>query len=356
MVIASVAVAVSETFAGLVESLENTAPESTWAVVVSLTMLMATPAPTPTVPAPSSLAIALAVLATLEVADSVRSPPLSWSPGGPRPAFDMTNALVVMSAIVSASEPAMPTFPPPAPEVASVSRVCVPSLPPELRMAATSDSPFERTSTSVPTIAWFMTVTRLIATAAPMFAVFALVALALAFAFESVSEDEPRLSPPAPPVLTTRRTPAIVASAVVVTIAMATAAATVTFVPPLPPFSPVLASGVFLPVVLPLESLVVATSRFLSAFSLTSLSEVSFEPGFVSFFSSAPAELACASVSFDDEPSARKLTGPFAVRDRPSVDSTSWFAIKSASDMPIPALPPFVSPDAFVVVFAFCVA
>ena len=147
------------------------------------------------------------------------------------------------------------------------------------------------------------------------------------------------------------------ASAEVVTIAMATAAATVTVVPPLPPFSPLFAFGVFLPAVLPLESLVFADVQVRVGLAVHVLVRGVGRPWRSSFFSSAPAELACASVSFEDEPSAREAHGPVrASGSGCSVDSTSWFAIRRASDRPIPALPPFVSPDAVVVVLAFCVA
>ena len=163
---------------------------------MSLTMLMATPAPTPTVPASLSLAIALAVLATLEVADSVRSWPLSWSPGGPRPAFDMT---ICTGRDVGDRERERAGDADLAAAGArsrlGVERVLAVAAA-RLRMAAVSASPCEWMRTSVPTTAVFVILTRLIATAAPMFAVFALVALPFALTVESTSSDELRLTPP----------------------------------------------------------------------------------------------------------------------------------------------------------------
>ena len=322
VVIVSVLVAVNETFAGLVVTpVANKAPKSIEAVVVSLTMLIATPAPTPTLVESVSFTIAFAVLDTLDVAESERSPPLSSSGGGPRLAFDRTNAPVLMSAIVRANAPATATLPPPAPAVASVSSVCLPS--PELRMAAFNPRPFDLRRTSMPTVAEFVILTRLIATAAPMFAVFALVALPFALTVESASSDELRFSAlPTPPPVVTMRPPARAVMAMTVTMAMAAAAATVTVVPP---FSPLFASGVVVePEFLPLDALDVSlpTFRLSSAFLLTVLPLLSVSSAPEPDFSAAPAELAVASVSFDEEPSARKLTSPAAVRLRSSWEST----------------------------------
>jgi hypothetical protein len=143
-----------------------------------------------------------------------------------------------------------------------------------------------------------------------------------------------------------------------VTSAIATAAATVTFVPP---FSPLFACGVLdLLEPLPPAPLAVASpvARFASAFSFTVdfVGESSPDSGFESFFSFAPAELAFASVTFAEEPSALNETLPVAVRFRSSCESTRCSADTSASERPMPALPPFVAPLAFVVVEAVCVA
>jgi hypothetical protein len=76
----------------------------------------------------------------------------------------------------------------------------------------------------------------------------------------------------------------------------------------------------------------------------------------LSFLPSEPAALAVASVSFEEEPSAAKLTSPPAVRFRPRVEKTEWLASRSASERPMPALPPLVEPFAMVFVDTVCVA
>ena len=135
------------------------------------------------------------------------------------------------------------------------------------------------------------------------------------------------------------------------------AAATVTFVPP---FSPLFASGVPVePEPVPAEfcERVLPWPRFASALSLTvGCAEPSPSVAPLPLFSFAPAELAAASVTFADEPSAVKLTLPPAVRSRSSCESTRWLTTASASESPMPALPPFVAPFAFVVTDAVCVA
>ena len=125
----------------------------------------------PTVPDSSVFAFAFVVLTTTDAAESVRSFNSGCGPGGPRPALEWISAFVLTSAISSASEPAIATLPPPAPAVESVTKVCLPSAPPAFRIAAASSRPLDETSASVPTVASFVTFTRLIATAAPMFAV-----------------------------------------------------------------------------------------------------------------------------------------------------------------------------------------
>ena len=70
----------------------------------------------------------------------------------------------------------------------------------------------------------------------------------------------------------------------------------------------------------------------------------SVSPAALLFFSGAPAELAVDCVSVDELPSAWNVTAPPAVRLRLRVDSTSWSARTSASERPIPAVPPFVDP------------
>ena len=329
----------------------TTAPASIEAVVLSWTTLIAAPAPIPTVPASLSFAIALAVLSTDEVADRVRSLPDRLS--APTPVLWIW-ALVPMSAMVSAREPANPNLPLPAPAVASVSRLCLPSLPPELFIAAIRLRPGADTVVPTPVLAWLVTLTRLIATAAPMLALLASVALPDAMTLESVSSEELRLTDP---VAVTETPSASVASARAVTIPMATAAATVTL---LPPPSPVLASGVFEePESLPLALVEVSLPSFnwSSDFLFTSLLDESVSPGADVFLPSAPAELALASVSLADEPSAAKLTvPPVWVRLRFSCDWTMWLATSIATEMPMPALPPLVAPLALVVADADCVA
>ena len=70
------------------------------------------------------LGVAVTVLATEEEAVSDATPPSRSCPGGPRPAFERTSALLVMFAIVIANEPATPRSPSPTPEVASATRSC----------------------------------------------------------------------------------------------------------------------------------------------------------------------------------------------------------------------------------------
>ena len=327
----------------------SAAPSSMDAVVVSKTMLRAAPAPIPTVPASLSFAIALSVLETDEAADRVTS--LEFMFGGARAPFDLISAFVVTSAMVSANEPAMPTLPLPAPEVASASKLCFVS-PALLRIAAARVSPCELTVASVPTTAAFVTVASTIATAAPMFRELASTAEPLPFAVPSVfAEVESVTRPP----LVTVRPSAIWASDCEVIIVIAAAAATSTEVPPLPLLSsPLFAAGVFVfPESLPLapERRAVGVREVRVGLAVHVLAARCRRP-----LPFAPFELAVASLSVDEEPSAVKLTAPVAVRLRSSCESTRWFATVSASERPMPALPPFVAPVAVVVTFAVCVA
>jgi hypothetical protein len=193
VVIVSVSVALSVTFAGC-DVASKVAPESIEAVVVSLTMLIATPAPMPTVPASSSFAFAFAVLSTTDAAERMRSDPFSLSPGGPRAELVESSALVVMSAIVRARAPEMPTLPAPAPEVASVSKEFLPFAPVPLFMSALSARPFVLKMSLTPAIAWFLIVMSLIETAAAMLAVAPFTALAFVLTVESASSVVFRLA------------------------------------------------------------------------------------------------------------------------------------------------------------------
>ncbi len=328
---ASLPVAVSVTL----RAPDRAAPSSTEAVVMSSTMLMAAPAPTPTLLESLSLALALAVLLTADPAVRVRSPPLRLSPN--EGAVVLTSALVSMSAMVSASEPATATLPPPAPAVDSVSSVSMPSPPPVVRMTALSVRPSAETWVPTPVVAALVILTRLMATAAPMLAVFALVPLPLALTVESASSEV--FMAAAPDVL--RLTPsATVASALAVMIAIAAAAATVTVVPP---FSPLFAFGVLEePESLPaaLFDVLLPSASWLSALVLTSLPVSSVAVSLELDFSLLPAELALASVSLPEWPSAASVTSPPAVRLRLSWEAAMWLATRSAIEMPMPALPP----------------
>jgi hypothetical protein len=262
-------------------------------------------------------------------------------------------ALVLTSAISRASEPAIATLPPPAPAVESVTNECLPSEPPEFRITAASSSPLDAIRVSSPTVASFVTLTRLIATAAPMLAVVAFVALPSALAVESVSAEVLNF---AEPVVVRFRSSASLAIDFEVMIAIAAAAATVTVVPP---FSPLFASGVedepelwpplFVDALLPVP-------RFSFAFWFVLWPELSVSSSPEPDLPSAPAELAIACVSFEDEPSAVKLTLPPAVRFRFSCESTRWLETARPSERPMPALAPLVAPFAFVVALAVCVA
>ena len=245
---------------------EITALLSMRAVVASLTLLIAAPAPMPTVPASVSFAMAFAVLETDEVAVRERLP-VRASPGGPRVEFGPISAFVSTSASVSASEPAMPNLPLPAPAVDSVSKVFFPSEPPvvALGITALSARPLESITLLAPIVARFWILTRLIATAAPMLAELPPVALPFPFAVESASSVVPKLAAPvgAESVSGPSGMPEI---ACAVMIAIPAAAATVTLVPPP---SPLFAAGVLLePEPLPLLDIDVSfpSARFLSAF------------------------------------------------------------------------------------------
>ena len=96
------------------------------ALVVSLTMFRATDAPMPAFSLgwPSSPGNAFAVEEASDVAVRVASPDMAITVvGGPRAGSERTAAEVSRLTMLSAKEPARPTLPPPAPEVASAANV-----------------------------------------------------------------------------------------------------------------------------------------------------------------------------------------------------------------------------------------
>ena len=209
MVIESVEVAVS------VRLFAPVSVPSSPARVESVMRFSATEAPRPNdVPETFAAGSAFEVESTLEPPVSVTFPAAVTAP--------VISAAVVTLPITSENEPAMPTLPPPAPEVASASRLCF------------SPAPFipAETLTSVPpavpaTEASFVTFASVIATAAPTFAVPPFVAEPFAFDFASVFAAV--ASESAPPAVT------VVPSAIVEVVelsAMETATAAATEMPP----------------------------------------------------------------------------------------------------------------------------
>ena len=189
------------------------------------------------------------------------------------------------------TEPATPIVPAAAPEVVSVSNVLVESLPFTVS-SADSVTPTELTVEPTPIDAWFVTVTRLTATAAPTPSVPASVAEPSAVAFPSAFSDDESVSRP---VVVIERPSGSVAVADAVWMLIEIAAATSTAEPPL---SEVVAFGVVdLPEPeAPFEPAVLLPKPSWS-FDCLFVSPASFE-----FLSFAPAALATESASLAEAP------------------------------------------------------
>ena len=208
--------------------LSRRAPSSIVAVVESLTMLSATAAPTPRLepPPPEPTGSAFTTLLETEVADSVTSPVVASTVGGPRIGSLRSDAEVVTLMIASASEPATPTVPPPAPDAASAPNSCF-ELPPTDAplMPAVSTTPFEVVCAPPSIDAWLTTFASVIATPAPIAAAPPLAAEPSACEVASVSADDASVSvPPA----TTLSPAGTFAREIELAIVIATAAATLT--------------------------------------------------------------------------------------------------------------------------------
>ena len=74
------------------------------------------------------------------------------------------------------------------------------------------------------------------------------------------------------------------------------------------------------------------------------------------FSSSAPATLAVASLSEDDEPSALNVIAPVAVMSREVMACTVWCAYVTEMEAPTPTLVAWVFPTVVVVTEAVCLA
>ena len=142
----------------------SVAPFARSAVVCSVTMFSATAAPTPTffVVTASCAGSAFAVEDDFDAADSVTSPVPASTLAAPS-----TSARVVRLTIWIATDPATPTFPPPAPEVASVSKVSVESVPTAV-MPASRVTPVAWTVAPASTTASLTTFASVTETATPM--------------------------------------------------------------------------------------------------------------------------------------------------------------------------------------------
>ena len=196
----------------------------------------------------------------------------------------------------SASEPAMPTVPAPAPDVDVAPVLETPS--PEAEFIAVSRArPSEVTLPPDGTVARTVTFARSIATAAPMPTEPLVTALPSAVAFASVSDVAFRLTmPPA-----TRPPRPAVADELVLAMFTAMAAATLTGVPE------VVAGGVVAP---PEPEPPGTESPRLRCAAVCAVTFGVPEP--------APLALACALVSVDDACSAVTVAVPVAVRLRPT--------------------------------------
>ena len=337
----------------------SVAPSAISAVLWLPVMLTAADAPMPALPpvAPSSTGVARAVMSVPLTAVSATAPVPASTTAPLR-----TSASLRVSIRFSASEPAMPTLLPPAPDAASASTVCVWS-PATSVMDASMTSPFDCTTAWLPTAATVLVCTWLSATAAPIPNCVPLpTAAPSALAAASVL---PLAARPTAPVVDTVRPSAMVAVLRVSTRLTATAAATDTLpslvlADALPPAaSPVDACCLVLPTPLR-DCCVLPCVSWLPTLSSTDASSCFLPLASVWPASSSglpPVELALAVVVWSDEDAALKLTSPVAARMSRSVVAT---VTSLTSAMPTAAPTDAVSPAALpltVVTVVFdCVA
>jgi hypothetical protein len=292
-------------------------PAPTVAKVRTSTRFSATDAPMPRDDPPVVPALAVAAEVLAAVAPSETAPPPAVAPAPVR-----SEAVVVMFAIVRASDPATPTEPPPAPLVA----VLAISLPVVL---ALSVRPVDDV---VPELsAELVALAAVIATAAPTFAVPPPVAEPSAVADASPLSVDASVIPPPLAI----ETPAgIDANDDAFAMTIAIAAATLT--------EPLLveADGV-LAAPEPAPPLAVAVEFAKPRSPETWLSTLP-----LLFVSGAPAALAVAFAVAIDGPLAVKLTAPAALSDLPVVAIARWLANVSAIAAPTEAEPPAVTPEA----------
>ena len=235
----------------------------------------------------------------------------------------------------SASEPATPTVPAPAPETDVALRRCVPS-PETPFIAASTASWSEVTAPPLPTFAEVVTLARLIATAAPMPSAPAPTTLPSAFAFASVSPVAFR--PTTPPAVTV--TPPIVADEIVVAMFAAIAAATLTGPSEVP------AGGVAVPPEPPPPGAVEsARLRWLPSWLVT------FDDP-----EEAPFALALAMLEVLDACWVVKWTSPAAARSRARDAVAVWLATVRARPAPTAAVVPVAAAIAVVVTVTAWVA
>ena len=231
-----------------------------------------------------------------------------------------SNAELTGFAMLSASEPATPKLPVPAPDVAVALKRCVPSPDAEF-IAASTASASEVIAVPVPTLACVRTSARSIATAAPT--PVAAPVTALPSALEVACVAPVALSETMPPAETVNALPIVVdedVDAMLMPIAAATLTAPLDVfaagvgVPPLPPPPGAFAS---------------ASERWLPACCVTSAGP-----------EAAPPALACAVLDVVEACSLESFTSPVACTSRASVAEAAWFATVSARPAPSAALTP----------------
>jgi hypothetical protein len=324
------------------------------AVVTSSTKFSATAAPIPTdstPPTPPSIGRALTIEVDSDCARMMTSPEPAFTTAPER-----ISALVRTSAIESASAPAMPTEPPPAPAVASAPSSCVDA------MTASIETPTAVTVTPAGRYASLTTSARLIATATPIEtpppepdeldappSETGCTALPSATAFASVSdEDFSEKRPPATTVTPETTYARETESARLI----ATAAATETP----PPLDSALGVSSAPPVPVPPLSSEALFAKLRSPSTWSSTPVPAWPPPIGLSSSGAPAADALAVEELAETVCASNPTAPPAVVSRARYDSARWLAIVRASATPTAASAPCASPSAVVCAEAFSFA
>ena len=339
-------------------------------------MLTATEAPMPTLPplAPLSTGAALAVMSVLFSAASATAPAPASTAAPLR-----TTASLRVSIRFSASEPAIPTLLPPAPDAASVCMVWVLS-PATSVIPAFSESPLEWTTALPPTIASATEVTLLTDTAAPMPTCVVLPsvlpsasacgnALPSAVTLASVLFDAASVRAPADVTLTGTSARAVAFCRFTPTAAATEILPSLVLAEPSPFFCactapPVEACCLLSPTLLAVCLFLPRASCLPILSSTLASSPLPVPPAAPA--SSAwwpPLALAVADTSLADAPWALKVTEPlpapdvpFATIARAVVVSTKSSTNATATAAPIAALPPTALPLAVVVVLVDCAA